>query len=396
MKNRNIVAVLSALVGFVLCQQMPAQETPDPGSVGGSFNTADGTNALGSVTTGVANSAFGWFSLFSNTDGSFNTALGAGTLLFNVGDQSTGEGTRNTAIGTAALLLNVKGSGNTAVGVAALLNNTDGLNNNAVGGFALNANTSGQFNNAHGNNALQNNVNGSGNSAFGDVALAFNLSGSANTAIGEGALVNCTGDFNVGLGELAGADITTGSNIIAIGEGVSGVSTVGGEVNDSCYIGNIHNAPIDPLTAQTVYVDADGKLGSMSFSSERFKKDIKLMGQSSQAVLALKPVTFKYKNYKEDAPQFGLIAEQVAQVNTDLVVHDKNGEAMAVRYDAVTAMLLNEFLREYRKVQKQQREIDSLKSELKEQRFLIQKISAQVELSKPSPKTVLNDRDAGQ
>jgi hypothetical protein len=378
-KNRHTIftAILLAFACFVpLPRAQAISPAPDGGYPGG--NTAEGQNALLSLTSGTYNTAVGLFALLSNTDTSFNTAIGAGTLLANTAEQNTAigagallsntAGDNNTADGTFALFSNTTGGGNTAIGAAALLNNTEGLNNNAVGGFALYFNTIGQFNNAHGGNALQDNVDGIGNNAFGSLALVSNVSGSLNTAIGDSA----------------GTGITTGNNIIAIGAGVSGVSTVGGEVDDSCYIGNIHNAPIDPLTAQSVAVDADGKLGTMAFSSQRFKKEIKPIGQTSQAVLALKPVTFKYKNHKEDAPQFGLIAEEVAKVNADLVVHDKNGEALAVRYDAVTAMLLNEFLKEHKKVQ-------NLEAQLKEQAAQIQKVSEQLELSKPARQIVLNN-----
>jgi hypothetical protein len=247
MKKRNIIAVFSALACLALLpkvQAAPAPETPDPVAVGGALSTADGTNAL-AHNTGTANSAFGWFSLFSNTDGSFNTAVGAGTLVLNVGDSAAGEGVENTAVGAAALLFNTTGSDNNAVGVTALENNDSGF-----------------FNNAHGRGALTANVDGSQNNAMGDLALTSNVSGSFNTAVGDDALFNCTGDSNVAVGDEAGADITTGSNIIAIGAGVSGISTTNGEVSDSCYIGNIIGAGVDAGTAAAVFVDQDGKLGT--------------------------------------------------------------------------------------------------------------------------------------
>jgi hypothetical protein len=225
---------------------------PDGGYPGG--NTAEGQNALLSLSTGTYNSAVGLFSLLSNTEGNFNTAVGAGTLLVNTADN-------NTATGAGALLSNTSGGGNTANGAFALFNNVDGVNNNAVGFFALLDNTSGDFNNALGHEALESNVDGGANNAFGDLALFSNVSGSGNTAIGDGALFDCTGNSNVALGATAGTGITTGSNIIAIGAGVSGVSTVFGEVNDSCYIGNIYGAEISEFAA-FVFVDADGKVGT--------------------------------------------------------------------------------------------------------------------------------------
>ena len=126
-------------------------------------------------------------------------------------------------------------------------------------------------------------------------------------------------------------------------------------------------------------------------SSARFKKDIKPMDKTSETVLALKPVTFHYKSDTKGTPQFGLIAEEVAAVNPDLVVRGADGKVDSVRYEAVNAMLLNEFLKEHRTVQGQQKEIDALKAELKEQKALIQKVSAQIEVTKPAPQTVVNN-----
>jgi hypothetical protein len=260
MKHRNVIftTILLACFGFLPGAQAVVPP-PDGGYPG--FTTAEGANALKNLTTGIGNTAVGWFSLFSNTDGNFNTSVGAGTLLFNVGDQSTGDGVDNTAVGTAALLFNTTGSDNTAVGAAVLVNNLDGVNNSAVGFNALNANVSGNANNAHGRGALQSNVDGGGNNAFGKWALRENVSGGGNIAIGDDALFNCNGNQNVGVGHGAGFLITTGNNIIAIGAGVNGVSTQFGEVDDSCYIGNIYGAVISD-NAAFVFVDADGKVGT--------------------------------------------------------------------------------------------------------------------------------------
>jgi trimeric autotransporter adhesin len=123
-----------------------------------------------------------------------------------------------------------------------------------------------------------------------------------------------------------------------------------------------------------------------------FKEEIKPTDKASEAILALKPVTFHYKSDHTKTPQFGLIAEEVAEVNPDLVVRDKEGKPYSVRYEAVKAMLVNEFLKEHRTVQEQQKEIDALKAELKEQRALIQKVNDKVELDKPAPQTVLNNQ----
>jgi hypothetical protein len=260
--HRSLVrsAFVSLLIAWfgLLPNAQAVSPPPDGGYPGG--NTAEGQNALLSLvvppalTAGIYNTGVGIYSLLSLTDGMFNTGVGAGTLLANIADH-------NTATGAGALLSNTNGSGNTANGAFALFNNVDGVNNNAVGFFALLDNTSGDFNNALGHEALESNIDGGANNAFGDLALFSNVSGSGNTAIGDGALLNCTGNSNVALGASAGTGITTGNNIIAIGAGVSGVSTVFGEVNDSCYIGNIYGAVISEFAA-FVFVDADGKVGT--------------------------------------------------------------------------------------------------------------------------------------
>jgi hypothetical protein len=136
-------------------------------------------------------------------------------------------------------------------------------------------------------------------------------------------------------------------------------------------------------------IDSDGQLGTMS-SSRRFKHEIKPMDKASEAVLSLKPVTFNYKSDNTNTPQFGLIAEDVAAVNPDLVVRDQNGQIYTVRYDAVNEMLLNEFLKAHRKLETQQKQIDYLTERLDQQAAQIQKVSAQLKLSKSAPKTVLN------
>ena len=230
MKSRKIIftTALSALVCFGLCQQVQSQT-----------NTAEGENALHSLTTGFYNSAFGFDAVLSITDQSFDTGVGAG-----------------------ALLVDTAGS-NTAVGAGALLVNSTGSDNNAFGTFALFNHTTGFFNNAHGRNALFSNQDASENNAFGDLAMENNTTGSANTAIGDDALRNnVDGSDNVAVGDEAGTGITTGSNIIAIGAGVSGISTTNGELSDSCYIGNISGAGVNAGTAAAVFVDQDGKLGT--------------------------------------------------------------------------------------------------------------------------------------
>jgi hypothetical protein len=385
---------------------------PDGGYPG--FNTAEGQDALKSLTTGSANTANGWSSLKSNMDTSFNTAVGAGTLLLNTADD-------NTAVGGAALLLNTSGSDNTAVGTAALVNNKDGSDNNAVGCFALNANVSGSFNNALGRLALQAST-GDQNNAFGDEAMFNNTSGSFNTAMGDAALHECVdGNFNVAIGDEAGTSIVHGSHNVAVGaEAGTGLASYVNNCiaigalgagpfavfNNTCFIGSIFNEIVsDPGSQEAVLVDQFNVVGIFN-SSRRYKHDIQPMDKTSEMLYGLKPVTFKFNSDWKGTTQFGLIAEEVAEVNSGLVTRGRDGEVSSVHYEQVNMMLLNEFLKEHckvelqdRRAQEQQKEIDALKAELREQKALIQKVSAQLEVSKfatgrirggrPAPRTVL-------
>jgi len=355
------IRVALLLTCFALATQTEAiVPAPDGGYPG--FNTAEGQKALFSLTTGVGNTAIGSFSLFSNTDGSFNTGVGAGTLLFNVGNQSTLEGVENTAIGAAALLSNTTGRNNTAVGTQALFSNTTGVVNTAIGYQALASNTSGSFNTANGL-----------------YALASNTTGSTNTALGYGA----------------GSSQTTGTNNIDIRHpgvaGESGTIRIGiSEVQVRAFIAGIRGVTTGIADAVPVLVDSDGQLGKAS-SSRRFKHEIKPMNHASESILALKPVTFRYKSHSSSAPQFGLIAEEVAEVNPDLVVRDENGEIYTVRYDAVNAMLLNEFLKEHKKAEQLDATLEAVTARLQEQAAQIQKVAAQVEATKSLPLVVLNN-----
>ncbi len=342
MKNRISLTILPVLACLALSPQAHAICTK--GCDAALFNTFAGDNALISNTTGAGNSAFGWQSLSTNTIGNFNTGVGGGALSVNDADS-------NTAVGAAALLLNTSGTQNTAVG-------TD----------AMALNDSGSFNTANGAFALFNNTEGSDNTATGDNAL----------------LNNTTGSDNIALGSSAGSAVIDASNVIAIGSG-------GGNVSDSCFIGNIRDVQTQNADAIAVVVDSAGQLGTIS-SSQRFKTAIRPMSKASEAVLALKPVTFHYKTDKTDTPQFGLIAEEVAKVNPDLVVRDKNGEIHTVRYEAVNAMLLNEFLKEHRVVQEQGATIARQQKQIEALTAGLQKVNAQLEVSKPAPQTVLNSQ----
>ena len=385
---------------------------PDGGYPGG--NTAEGSSALLSLSTGTYNTALGLFSLRSNTTGNLNTATGAGALLSNTADQ-------NTATGAGALLSNTIGIRNTANGAFTLLSNTTGIENTANGCQALYNNTSGSENTANGAFALYYNTTGHDNAANGQAALVNNISGNDNTADGVTALDNnTTGSNNIAVGSTAGFNLTTGDFNIDIGNnGIAGEAftiRIGDvEAQTRAFIAGIFAVPV---TGTGVVVDSDGQLG-VAASSQRFKDEIKPMDKASEAILALKPVTFRYKHEIDPKriPQFGLVAEEVEKVNPDLVACDAKGEPYTVRYDAVNAMLLNEFLKEHRKVQEQGATIADLRSaivrqrkdfetamaqqhkqlqiltaSLKEQAAQLQKVSAQVEVSKRAPQTVVDNR----
>jgi len=353
MKIQNVIQIPILIVCIGLLPKAQAVvPAPDGGYPGG--NTAEGQNALFSLTTGGFNTAAGFLSLSSNTTGSFNTGVGAGTLLANTGDE-------NTAIGAGALLSNT-GFQSTANGAFALFSNTIGVQNTATGREALFSNTGGDF----------------------------------NTAVGSRALLSSTGSGNTALGAGAGITVTTADNTICVG-------SVGQNVSNSCFIGQVRGKTTAQNNAIPVLIDSNGQLGTIS-SSRRFKKEIKPMHKASEAILALKPVTFHYKSDKTNRSEFGLIAEQVAEVNPDLVVRDENGEIYTVRYDAVNAMLLNEFLKEHRKVEEQsckienqarkiqeeqttithlQNEMETVIAHSKEQDSQIQRVSAQLQINNP-------------
>ena len=353
MKTIRLFAASLAFICVSAAAPIAQAVVPPPDGGYPNFNTAEGQNALFSLTTGAANTAVGWFSLWGNTAGSFNTATGAGALLFNNEDG-------NTAFGAAALLFNTNGSSNTAVGAAALLDNADGNFNTAVGDSALSNNIDGLGNTACGADALVNNTIGNGNTANGQSALALNTSGSNNTA----------------LGVFAGLQQTTGSNNVYIGADMQGEA---GESN-RCYIASIFGQS-SPNGLQVV-VNSGNRLGTIA-SSERFKQDIKPMHKASEALFSLKPVAFRYKKQLDPAgtSQFGLVAEEVEKVNADLVVRDKRGKPYSVRYDQVNAMLLNEFLKEHRKVEKLEAAVAALAETVKEQANELRRVSAQVQMN---------------
>ena len=336
------------------------------------------------------NTALGYTALQNNSIGNYNTATGAYALSLNF------IGSSNTADGFNPLGANTIGTANTAQGKDALGANTVGSTNTAIGDVALTQNTSGSGNTAVGVNALAGNTTAQDNTATGMSALFSNTTGVNNTASGVNALQNSTtGSNNIALGYQAGASLTTGDNNIEIGS--TGMASDAGRirigtrgVHSSAYIAGIFGSTVSG--GATVSVDSKGHLGTTT-SSARFKNDIQPMGPASESILGLQPVTFRYKKEldPESIPQFGLVAEQVAKVNPDLVVRDEQGKPYTVRYEAVNAMLLNEFLKEHRKVEALEETVAQLKSALQEQAAEIQKVSADVRTSRPEPRVVANE-----
>ena len=455
-----IVSVLACFVLLPQMRAAPTPEIPVPGSPSntkdgfnallllttGGFNTADGWfsqafNQTGSFNTAFGagaldlngqslNSAFGAGALLLSHNANANTAVGTDALLFNDSTHH-GNGNSNTAVGFLALENNTDGDSNSAVGSLALFHNrtigvNSGISNNAVGRQALTSNTTGSFNEAFGVNALINNTTASGNIAIGDDA-GFNTTGGGNVAVGGGSNAAdtgvTTGTNNVTLGNGAGHGITSSSDNTILGDGagpfepglgdnnvyvgknvgtgtfdndtirIADPSAVGFQAT-RCFIGGIHGVAVGP--SLDVRVNAAGQLGTM-VSSARFKKDIQSMDKTSEAIFSLRPVTFHYKQDITNEPEFGLIAEEVAKVNPDLIIKDKEGKPFTVRYEEVNVLLLNEFLKEHKKVEEQQVSISQLKSEmqtmvaqLKEQAAQIQKVSAQLEVGKPAPQVVAN------
>jgi len=424
LRLRNLVSQSPSRLGSLLISLLlacfglaPVARAVVPAPDGGynNRNTAEGTFALFSLTTGFSNTALGFGALYTNTTGSHNTATGSQALLNNtsgVYDTAAGKvalfsnttGSYNTATGAFALNLNQTGNNNTATGVNALEKNTTGGANTANGVSALLSNQTGGFNTANGANALQQNTTGGANAANGSFALFSNTSGGSNTADGFDALFNnTTGSNNIALGLGAGGNLTTGSNNIDIGAlGVAGEANtirIGKQgTHTATFIAGISGKTASGGVA--VYVNANGKLGT-TVSSARFKEQIKPMDKASEAIHALKPVTFRYKQEldPEGILQFGLVAEEVEKVNPALVARDADGKVYTVRYDAVNAMLLNEFLKEHRKNEEQEATIAQLKSGIetlaatvKEQASQIQKMSAQLEVNKSAPRVAENNR----
>jgi len=415
--NRSFLRLGLLLIPLVLvCFTLsPTARAVSPAPDGGypGFNTAEGEFSLQSLTGGSQNTAIGFQALFKNTTGNNNTSIGVNSLFSN-----TAGGNNNTATGVSALQSNTTGTNNTATGNVALFFNSTGSFNTAIGGGALNSNTIGSSNTATGLDALRHNNDGGSNNAFGHAALFSNVTGDFNNAFGEIALFSCMGNFNTAFGDEAGRDLSSGSGNTFIGAGAGstttmvngmvliGLNVIGDNTSNHTFIRNINTTSVSGGGTDTVTVNVStGLLGHLT-SSRRYKEDIKPMDNASETIFALKPVTYRYKKDidKSQAIDYGLVAEDVAKVDPNLAIRDGKGQIDSVRYNAVNAMLLNEFLKEHQTVKalkstvekqeatiaQQQKGMEVLTAQLKEQASQIQKVSAQLEVNKPTPKVVLN------
>jgi hypothetical protein len=331
-------------------------------NIGGAFggNTGIGLSALASNSTGLYNTATGTNSLSWNTTGNYNTATGYTALYSNT------IGTNNTAIGTFALEYNTRGTTDTAIGSYALRNNTTGFANTATGYGALNANTTGVHNTATGEQALDSNTTGYYNTAIGSFALFGNTVGSSNTAIGyqagQSGSSGSSGSNNIAIGYNAGSISGGSSNNIHIGTVGSpndnGTIRIGGNTaltdpytQTQFFASGIRGTTTANNDAIPVVIDSAGQLGTIS-SSRRVKRDIHDMRDTTATILNLHPVEFRYMAHGPDSLlQYGLIAEEVAEIAPDLVARNKDGEIETVYYDKVNAMLLNQVQMLTRKIQ---------------------------------------------
>jgi Chaperone of endosialidase len=356
----SITRIVALVAGFVVLTYVtpswgqPTCAAPgcNPTESDGNGNVAGGTGSLQNVgasgdcgvTAGCANTAFGDGSLSNNNTGS-----------------------NNTASGSAALLFNTAGNFNTASGASALFHNTMGINNTASGFNALFSNTSGRSNTAVGIQALFSNDTGNHNTAVGGGALLGNTSGSKNTAVGVAALQQTLGTKNVAIGFQAGITLANGNNNIYIGNQGAGDESQTiriGTAQAQTFIAGIAGAIVS--NASPVEVDIiTGRLGTVP-SSARYKQDILPMGNRSEKVLELRPVTFAYKDDARKVTHFGLVAEEVAAVYPDLVTRTATGEVQTVKYQELIPMLLNELQRQRQALQRQDQALERRQQELAE------------------------------
>jgi hypothetical protein len=312
--------------------------------------------------TGFANTVVGNGSLKAAMSGNANTALGSSSLVAN-------SGAANTAVGAYVLKANTTGAGNTGIGSDALVLSTSGQLNTAAGAGTLQSNTTGSLNTAVGASALQDNTTGSNNVCLGPGTCLMNTAGNGNVFVGPNAGMKSTGGLNIGLGSLAGWQILTGTNNIDIGNPAPGdesdVIRIG-QSQTAAFLAGVNGATSAGGTA--VMVNGAGKLGTTT-SSLRFKEDVEDMGEASDLLMRLRPVTFHYKPACDDGSrllQYGLIAEEAAAVSPGLVQTDPEGRPLAVRYHFVNAMLLNEVQKLHAGSAEQRSEIANLVARLDE------------------------------
>jgi trimeric autotransporter adhesin len=367
----------TAVGGGALQSLQPLNPGPGSTDVGAHDDTAVGAYALFSTTIGDSNTAVGSEALTANTTGCANTAIGVGALSFNTTGcnntaagisalQGNTTGKYNVATGSGALDNNSTGNENTGNGLNALYSNLIGSRNTGSGSSALFNNTTGSYNTATGYQSLYSNTTGYRNEASGSWALQFNTIGHDNTASGQGALLsNTSGSYNVGLGQNAGYYVTTGSANIEIGNvgtaadhNIIRIGTAGSQT--ATYIAGIQNTKV---TGSAVYITSTGQLGVLA-SSQRYKISILPMGDSSEKLRQLRPVTFHLKTDPKGPVQYGLIAEQVAKVYPELVIRDETGRVQGVHYEELAPMLLNEAQRQRKQIAAQAAEIDQLKAQL--------------------------------
>jgi hypothetical protein len=385
-------SLLVGITGLVLIMSMGPSwgQVPPTNDTSLGTNTGGGTGALEN-NAGLNNTAYGRDAL-QNNKGFGNTAVGVSALVntegsFSIGDprgsgntavgfaaigntaRSNKPGFDNTAVGASALFFNDTGNNNTAVGVSALSNSDAGNNNTAVGSEALRRNFNSSDNTAVGFEALENQSAGDHNTAVGGRALQGSIlfEGDDNTAVGFEALSRIDiGDNNIAVGHQAGSNLTTGSdNIYLSARGMANESdTIRiGRGQTSTFIAGITGLNVMPVSGSTVMIDNNFRLG-VAPSSARYKQDIETMGIHSHGLLQLRPVTFRYKQDVQEERQYGLIAEEVAEVYPELVTRGHNGEVESVRYHALIPMLLNE-------LQHQQGQLSALTAENERLRTMV-------------------------
>jgi hypothetical protein len=344
-------------------------------------NTALGRSALASATGTATN----------------NTAVGRDALRYTVPGGSSLQGSSNTAVGDFALRANTTGYRNTASGRFALFSNTTGQRNTASGVYALQFNTLGSFNTASGSAALYSNTTGFRNTASGSNALSSNTTGYRNTASGGNALFsNTTGLRNTAVGYGAGVNATTGHDNIFLGSGAAGVAGEGNTIRiggasqqDRTFVAGIRDITTGESDGISVLIDSNGQLGTIS-SSAAVKQDIAEIGEGSRRLLALRAVSFRYRQHAASDPetpvQYGLIAEEVAETFPELVVYDEEGRPETVKYHLLAPLLLHELQRAERDAEEQRLALERAARELTELRERV--VSLERRAHEPPPRSL--------